>query len=367
MRLYQVMNKDKVVASFTDGGSLDVYGRLPYGVDANIFSVSSWLEGRLKLLCVRHPKEFLSGIGINSVFDAVYITSMVSLSDSFWVRDAGSGLKWEDVSPFRRGYSEVVSRYALDGIPGLGSGGYFSPVIGTDGSFPHTWKREGGGIRFIKGSSRYTIGGANSGNEPYSEYYAGKVAGYLGFDHVDYAIRSHRRGDGRLDVVTECSCYTTEEYGAVSADRLEIRTYEDLIGYCHGLGMGSYMGCLSMLFLDCLLLNTDRHMGNVEFLVDNDSLKVVRLAPIFDNNYALLPRFMEGHDQFNRGDYVARDGRSFDDLYRLLCSHRDYRRELGMLRRYRFTSPGSVPISVGRLRFLNSFLRMQVGYLSGGS
>ena len=34
-----------------------------------------------------------------------------------------------------------------------------------------------------------------------------------------------------------------------------------------------------MIVLDALILNTDRHMGNYGFMVDNDTMQIKRMAP----------------------------------------------------------------------------------------
>lgn len=44
-----------------------------------------------------------------------------------------------------------------------------------------------------------------------------------------------------------------------------------------------------MIVLDALILNTDRHMGNYGFIVDNRTMQIKRMAPMFDHNQALLP------------------------------------------------------------------------------
>lgn len=238
------------------------------------------------------------------------------------------------MSPFRNDYSRVISTYALEGVKlDINEKKYFFPVIGTDGLFPHTWKYSKDNILFIKAGSKYTLGGSNSGREPYSEYYASIVSRYLGFNSVVYEIRNHIRSDKRVDVVTECDCFTNEKVGSVTAFALGLATYEDVIGYCKNLSNNAYITVLNMLFLDCLLLNTDRHFSNIEFLMDNETLSIIDIAPVFDNNYSFLPRFIEGCDSFEREDYFARDGRSFEDLYMLVKQHRSFNKELVRLKK----------------------------------
>ena len=358
-----LLNKNQVAASFNEQlGNLIVYDKLPYGFD----TPASWIEGRYKFSCARDAGTFMKSIGITNTLDFVEIIHCVSLHDTFWVRRAEDPLHWEDISPYCHNYSRIVSTYALDGIlikdP---SGNYFSPVIETDGSFPHTWIRKNGEIYFVKAGSKYTLPASNSGREPYSEYFASVIAGYLGFRAVQYRIRNHVRQDGRIDEVTECRIFTDEKRGTVTANDLNLLSYEDVILYCKKLSQESYHTILDMLFLDCLLLNTDRHFRNIEFLVDNDTQEVLEIAPIYDNNFSMLPRFIEGYDTFHREDYTARDNRSFESLYAMIKTHKSYTRALIALKKLKLQKPDRVSMPEARIRFLNDFLQMQVDYLLG--
>jgi hypothetical protein len=356
---YYLMNKDNKVLKFTmQLGIVEVYGVTPYGFN----TIENWISNRKKFSCAHNVKEFFNSIGIYTDEDFIYVTHCVSLNDSFWICSEKENIKWNSVSPFRHSYSKLISTYALDGIDiGLRDKNYFSPVISTDGSFPHTWEFRGqNNIVFIKAGSKYTLGGSNSGREPFSEYYASQIGKFLNFNCVDYSIRNHKRHDNRIDIVTECKCFTTEEVGATSASNLGLTTYESVIDYCKNLNKQSYDTIINMLFLDCLTLNTDRHFGNISFLVDNATQRVISIAPIFDNNYSLLPRFIEGYDKFDRSEYIARDNRTFEDLYKLVLKHKDFSYELKKLKGFRFNKPETVD---RRLAFLNNFLQKQVDYL----
>lgn len=357
---YILMNKNTRVAFLNCYFEvLDIKDKMPIGFN----TVREWIESRARFSCARNVKEFFSTIGINSTEDLIYVTHCVSLHDTFWIKECDSELNWNNVSPFRHDYSEVISIYALEGKIICKDKNYFSPVISTDGTFPHTWKFNNGHITFIKAGSKYTLGGSNSGREPYSEYYASVIANYLGFEHVHYDIRNHKRQDNRIDIVTECKCYTTEEIGSISAYKLGLTSYEMILDYCRTTNNIGYLTILNMLFLDCLLLNTDRHFSNIEFFIDNRTLEVLRMVPIFDNNYSLLPRFIEGYDTFDRSEYMARDGRTFDEIYELITQHKSFKGELIKLKKLVLKKPETVDIKPERLKFLNEFLQMQVDYL----
>lgn len=363
--IYEIMNKDKQAARF----SLDTYriseifDKLPYG--CSISSLKQWLESKFIFPCAIDSEKFFRHINTITLADKIRTFHCISLNDTFWVRHINDNISWGDVSPFTHNYSKAISVYSLDGLLEQDHNNEcYSPVIGTDGSFPHTWvKDKDNNITFIKASSKYTLGGMNSGREPYSEYYASQLCDRLRFNHVRYSIEYHTRQDKKVDTITKCKCFTTEQYGAVTASALRLSSYESIISFCKTLNKKSYDTILDMLLLDCLTLNTDRHLGNIEFIMDNESLSIQEIAPIYDNNYSLLPRFVESMDVFNRGEYKVRDNRSFDELYTLVKTHKDYTEQLENLRNMEFTKPEAVEISDKRLEFLNWFLQTQVEYL----
>ena len=358
---YLLLNGNTIVGTFDFKGNLKIFSVKPFDFDNNI---TEWIYKRAKFSCAHNVKEFFKTIGINTVEDFIFMNNCISLHDTFLVKSVNSKLEWKDVSPYRHNYSEVISTYALEGLDfGNVEKNYFSPVFSTNGSFPHTWKFNNGKITFVKAGSKYTLGGSNSGREPYSEYYASVVADYLGFNHVNYSIRGHKRRDNRIDIVTDCNCFTTEQTGTVTAYLLGLDSYEKVIEYCKSLNTKSFHTILDMLFLDCLLLNTDRHFSNIEFFVDNRTLEVKELTPIFDNNFSFVPRFIEGFDTFDRSEYLVRDNRTFENLYALVKQYKDYKGKLLSLKKLTLEKPKNVFIKDSRLKFLNDFLQMQVDYL----
>ena len=57
--------------------------------------------------------------------------------------------------------------------------------------------------------------------------------------------------------------------------------------------------------------NTDRHLGNFGALIDNDTMSITRMAPVFDNNRSL--RFDMDDDQLkNTAFYSNHDLVNFD-------------------------------------------------------
>lgn len=371
--LYYLMNKDTVVAVFSlNTPYFEKKGILPITDESNIVD---WIKKRAKFSCARNVKEFFKNIGIKTLDDYIDLFHCVSLSDTFWVVNTiDKKVTWKRVSPFKNNYSKLVSTYALDGIidAKYKSGSYNSPDVATDGTFPHSWKwKNNGELVFVKASSKYTLGGRNSGQEPLSEYFASVVCEYLGIKHINYRVRKHRRHDNKIDLVTECNVYTTEEVGSVAAYKLDLNSYKEVLDYAKHYKNGAEI-IADMLFIDNLLMNTDRHFGNIEFFVVNETQEIVGVVPIFDNNMSFIPRWIEGLDEYTPQAYLEDSNvTSIDDEWNVFVEYikespkriNRYRFFLNKLKKFKLEKPKSVKVADARLAYLQDFLNKQISYL----
>lgn len=83
-----------------------------------------------------------------------------------------------------------------------------------------------------------------------------------------------------------------------------------------------------MLF-DALILNTDRHLGNFGMLIDNESQKLIKAAPIFDNALSFLNFIVQ--EKLKNIDSLMEDKISwfelnFDDQAKMFAMPRHIRR-----------------------------------------
>ena len=123
----------------------------------------------------------------------------------------------------------------------------------------------------------------------------------------------------------------------------------------------------NVFLFDALIFNTDRHMGNFGYLVDNDTNEIVDAAPIFDNGCGLFSQAV---------DAPGTKGHEFDDLRLFLNRVRPacydgwlsfpggvtdgMRERLRKLIGFRFTPHHTHNLSVRRLREIESFLQKRV-------
>lgn len=363
VKCFQLMNKNNLIGEFTINPDLYYsFYKLTDSLPLDFTDINSWIKSRKIFTCAKDIESFFATLGISSDIDFIELFNCTSLHDTFWVRPYSSNKLWKEVSPYHNDYSKYVSFYSLEGIIGNKDFKYVSPDVATDGSFPSTWRFRGiNSIEYYKAGSKFTLPAFNSGFEPYSEYYACVVSKYLGFRCVDYKLKNYRHREGKEEIITVCPSYTNSEVGSISATRLELHSYEAVLDYCEKLSDSALNTCLDMFFLDCLLLNTDRHFGNIEFLFDTDTLQIFDISPIYDNNNSLLPRFMPKYDKFNRSDYTARDGRTFEELYTLICKYKNFDNLLHKLKGLTFKQVVGYPDD--KLKFINVLLKKQIDYL----
>ena len=146
---------------------------------------------------------------------------------------------------------------------------------------PQCWRRQQGTIKLYKGG---TNGASNTGNEPYSEFYAAQVASTLGVYAIDYNLS---KWNGEL--CSTCELFTSKEYSYLPVGRVITTGGMNAVReYYESLGKDFVKSLNDMIVFDAVICNTDRHFGNFGFLVDNKTNKITSPAPLFDHGNSLF-------------------------------------------------------------------------------
>lgn len=319
----------------------------PYGY----YNLTDYLRGRQAPKHRKHITELLERYGCNDLEGFLTVTHALSLNDTFWVKPEDSGLCWEDVSLYRNPFDELVSAAAFDGRPGGTSLSSTSPEFGTDGYFAKCWVREGQDILLYKcGSDTFEV-------EPLSEFLAVQVAKKLCPDVVDYDLGFYH---DRL--VSKCRLFTSEHLGLVKAHDIlpqRERSISGILRHFEALGFGDTFR--RMCVLDTLILNVDRHIGNFGVLVDNQTMEIQRMAPVFDHNRSLL--FDMDSAQLENlswciGTCKPRIGADFIATAKGMLTP-EIRRDVEALRDFSFRQHPEIPAEQQRLDALGEVVRMQ--------
>ena len=335
---YQLMNADKVVAVLEERSVLGEYsyqvveqldGYLQYG----FCDINSWIDDRQIAKHRTSIKRLMAELGMDNRKSFIDMVRCVSLTDTFWIRHEDSGLTWRDVSLYTNAFDDVVARIAFDGAGMYGRQfSSISPEFGTSGSFDKCWVREQDGPHLLK---RGSSGFANSGFEPYSEKLCSDIFDAASVEHVPYTLRNYH---GKL--ASDCALFTSEEIGFVPAIRMFDRM-PDAYGMLSFLAAhGGEESFRDMLVMDAVCVNVDRHAGNYGFLVRNDTGEILGMAPLFDQNLALLPYLMEDDDL---DEYLSfqkpKIGGDFTVVAKAMLTG-DMRSRLVALKDFSFEDPG---------------------------
>ncbi|MCI7145522.1 MAG: XRE family transcriptional regulator [Clostridiales bacterium] len=263
---------------------------LPLDLNLSGEGLAKWLKHRTIPKNRAYVNNFLSkcGLHLNRPMNIIKVSKGLSLNDCYWVVEEGFEGSFEKYNLYDNRFSKVL---ALIAFTGYGSSIRTSlascPEFTTNGMLPKCWRRIDGAIKLYKGG---TTGGYNTGNEPYSEFYVAQVAEKLGFEHVEYGLS---KWNGEL--CSTCELFTSKKYSFMPIGRIvtsggmkAVRAYYKELGE-------DYVSALNdMLVLDAVICNTDRHLGNFGFLIDNETNKIAAPAPLFDHGNALFN--YAGHD-----------------------------------------------------------------------
>ena len=257
---------------------------LPLDLELSNDGLYKWLKHRTIPKNRAFVHSFLSkcGLNLNRPLSIIHVSKGLSLNDCYWVVEEGFEGSFAKYNLYDNRFSQIL---ALIAFTGYGSSIRTSlascPEFTPNGMLPKCWRRENGRILLYKGG---TTGAYNTGNEPYSEFYAAQIAGAMGINVIDYRLS---KWQGEL--CSTCELFTSKRYSYLPVGRI-VRSggMNAVAAYYQSLGEDYVKALHDMLVFDAVVCNTDRHFGNFGFLVDNETNRIVAPAPLFDHGNALF-------------------------------------------------------------------------------
>ena len=257
---------------------------LPLDLEVSGSGVAKWLKRRTipKNRAYVHNLLSKSGLSLNRPMNIIRVTKGLSLNDCYWIVEDGFEGSFERYNLYENRFSNVLALIAFTGYgSSVRTSLDSSPEFTTNGMLPKCWRRESGVIRLYKGG---TSGFSNTGNEPYSEFYAAQIAELLGVNAIRYNLAQWK---GQL--CSTCELFTGKDRSFLPVGRIvtkggmpAVREFYEKLG-------PEYVEALNdMLVLDALICNTDRHYGNFGFLIDSRTNQIAAPAPLFDHGNSLF-------------------------------------------------------------------------------
>ena len=163
-------------------------------------------------------------------------------------------------------------------------------------------------------------------------------------------------------LVCKCELFTSESIGLAKVKDLGIKekSIPVLLGFFESIGADDDFR--RMCVLDALIMNIDRHLGNFGVLYDNDSMKILSMAPVYDNNRSLF--FDLDNDQLKNVEWYVRKrkpriGADFISTAKGLLTD-EIRQDLKNLIGFQFKQHDSIKIDQERLDLLSDFVNSQI-------
>ena len=309
---------------------------LPLDLKPEAGSLSRWIRHRTipKNRAYVHALLAKCGLNLNRPMSIIAVCKGLSLNDSYWVVEEGFEGNFDKYNFYENRFSQILGLVAFTGYGSSNRSTLeSSPEFTTNGMLPKCWRRVNGKVMLYKGG---TSGASNTGNEPYSEYYAAQVAQTMGIDAIEYGLSKWK---GVL--CSTCELFTSKDYAYMPIGHIVTEGgFAAVLDYYQQLGEAFVQTLRDMLVFDAVVCNTDRHFGNFGLMIDNATNTIARPAPLFDHgnslfnfagkeylqNAELLQQYVNTLAPCTYGDFIETagkymNGKNHDQLRRLLTFH----------------------------------------------
>ncbi len=334
----------------------------PIDLETDGSNIVAWLKNRVIPKNRTFADEILKTFGLshNDTKGIIDICKELSLNDSYWVVPIDFDGKFKQFNLYENDFSEILSSVAYTGIESKDKAFSISPELTTNGALPKAWRNiKGEGIYLYKGGSS---GGANTGKEPYSEYYAYQIAKAMELDAVEYDLE---RWKGIL--ASKCRLFTNIDTSFVPASKIikkgGLKTCLDY--YNDTISKEAGEEFKSMLVFDAVIYNEDRHYNNFGLLRDNKTGRIMRPAPIFDNGISLFSNAMP-NDFKNLEEIAKTKGNPYDIPYKMICKEvigSTQRKQLMKLLNFTFSLHPTINLPQERLKAIETQIKRRVNEL----
>lgn len=270
----EIMSQDRVVAIVRDDLITEIDERLAPIYLCRTKDVKGWLEGRAIDAHRTNSRLLKKALRLTSFGDRDLVLSVyaATITDSYWFRPEGSDLCYDAVR-FRENYFDKL---ALTGDPdNFNQPASRTPELTNIGSYEKCW-------RLING--RWWIYKSETQEERFSEIFISRLGKMLGFDMALYEAAD---GFVRSPDFTDGAAVNFESMRSLTGDDEDYSKNFDCLYQLFPVLAKDY---LKLIYMDTLCYNMDRHTGNYGLLRDVRTGQILKMAPNFDNNIALISR-----------------------------------------------------------------------------
>lgn len=185
---------------------------------------------------------------------------------------------YNDVNIRKRHLLDVSFQVSIKGTPISLVHDILAVDINTKGMFKKTWLRLDGELYLCK--SDKTTNKINTK----AEIEASNILEEAGYsNHIVY--KEFEKDD---EFCCICKCFTDDDEAFVEAEYIKGYLERKGIKFLNYIYNNFLEDFSDMVVIDYCLGNPDEHINNWGFIVDTETNEIKRLAPVFDNNQALI-------------------------------------------------------------------------------
>ena len=336
----------------------DMKNLFPLDLELTDEGIFKWLERRVIPKNRAFVDEILKVLGLshNNTKSIIDVSKGLSLNDSYWIVPSNFDGTFKEYNFHENRFSEDLSLVAYTGVGTANQAFTTSPELTTQGMLRKAWRFiEDDGIYLYKGG---TEGFANSGNEPYSEYYACQIAIAMGLYAVEYDLENWK---GIL--ASKCEIFTDIYTSFISIGRIvKSGGIKACLEYYENMGKDCADFLKSMFVFDAVIYNEDRHFGNFGVLRDKKNGMIIGPAPIFDNGLSLFNYAMD-NDIKDLENYAKTRCNPYGVSYESICAEVMGTKQKNQLRKlidFKFTRHPSINLPEERLVAIEKHIQSRV-------
>ena len=291
---YFLMRKNDPItyAEFTPNGELISYSKKIINKELAPLQdmyqnnwLNLWWKERVIPIKQNNLANFLKENGYSIPSEYLIKNLGLSLTDYYWIKPVDSELTWENINLFDNEFKENL--LVWDKNDNESETPSYSPNSSLQGTIEKTWIINDGERFLIKGnhneSSAESINEViaceihkNQGFNNYTDY--GLV--HINGKDYDYGCYSKLFTSQQIELVSAFALYTNEK------KQNNASHFSHLLKMCEKFGMNKeeiQAGLDYQILTDFIMSGHDRHLNNIAFLRDANTLKFLGLAPIFDS------------------------------------------------------------------------------------
>lgn len=374
MRNYYLMNKNDILAKIVLKNNIFSIDQLYNNRLTKVFyDINNWITKRPVIIGRKNLLEMAKIAQIDSCEEFVDITKAISITDTFWINSEKNPTTWDKISPYSNSISRIIANIALDGLGQFSNQNLASPSpqYKLGGSVDKCVKRVDGRLLLYKSCGDIEYGLEVNKVRPYSEYFATQFINMVGINKnvVKYSIYEKITQKNTIMPYCICEIFTNEQYGLIEyCDSIYANTgLDELFKYYLSIKSSNANILRSMMILDSILLNPDRHSGNTGFIVNNDTFEIKQLAPIYDNDCSLgaltsitSQSFEEAYDKITKHMLPRCNLGDYDDLALIFMNKPWYNRLKILQNKVKFNKGKLIGISDNRVNFMSYLVNRRI-------